>query len=56
MTDILSHAKFVLLQVLESGCIAIDATAGNGYDTVFLSRQVGIAGHVFAFDVQKDAI
>jgi len=34
-------------------CIAIDATCGNGHDTVFLA---GLAGHVYAFDVQQQAI
>lgn len=36
--------------------IAVDATAGNGYDTEFLARAVGPDGTVIAMDVQKDAI
>lgn len=36
--------------------MAIDATIGNGYDTLFLARQVGPTGHVYGFDVQKDAL
>ncbi len=36
--------------------MAIDATAGNGYDTLFLSEAVGDAGLVFAFDVQPAAL
>ncbi|WP_432734441.1 class I SAM-dependent methyltransferase [Maridesulfovibrio sp. FT414] len=55
-SNILSFAKCILSEVLEPGCIAVDATTGNGYDTVFLSRQVGINGHVFGFDIQEDAI
>ncbi|MFM8570944.1 MAG: tRNA (mnm(5)s(2)U34)-methyltransferase [Pirellula sp.] len=36
--------------------IAIDATAGNGFDTLFLAQRVGPLGHVYAFDLQADAI
>lgn len=35
---------------------AIDATAGNGHDTYFLAEAVGMAGKVFAVDVQEEAI
>ncbi len=42
--------------VLRTGDLAIDATAGNGHDTVFLAARVGPAGHVFAFDVQAEAL
>lgn len=34
----------------------IDATAGNGYDTVFLAGAVGAGGRVLAFDIQAEAI
>jgi tRNA A58 N-methylase Trm61 len=42
--------------VLRDGDVAIDATAGNGHDTVFLAKLVGEAGKVIAFDVQEQAI
>lgn len=42
--------------VLSPGDFAIDATAGNGHDTVFLSRSVAADGRVFSFDVQTAAI
>jgi len=42
--------------VLRSGDLAIDATAGNGHDTVFLAERVGDSGKVLAFDVQAEAI
>jgi methylase of polypeptide subunit release factors len=38
------------------GAIAIDATVGNGYDTLFLAHAVGPSGHVIGFDVQKAAL
>lgn len=42
--------------VLRPGDLAIDATAGNGHDTVFLAERVGELGKVLAFDVQAEAI
>ncbi|MDO9107195.1 MAG: class I SAM-dependent methyltransferase [Methylovulum sp.] len=41
---------------LRPGDIAIDATVGNGHDTVFLLGQVGASGHVYGFDRQLAAI
>lgn len=43
-------------QVLEAGDRAIDATMGNGYDTLRLCRLVGKKGKVYAFDVQSEAL
>lgn len=42
--------------VLQAGDQTIDATAGNGHDTVFLAERVGDSGKVLAFDVQAEAI
>ncbi|HCN27641.1 MAG TPA: rRNA methyltransferase [Verrucomicrobiales bacterium] len=41
---------------LRAGDLAVDATAGNGHDTLFLSHLVGPKGHVFALDVQAAAL
>ncbi len=41
---------------LAEGGIAVDATAGNGHDTLFLAHRVGSAGRVYAFDVQDTAL
>lgn len=41
---------------LRSGDVVIDATAGRGRDTLFLSELVGEEGHVYAFDIQQEAI
>jgi len=38
------------------GETVIDATAGNGYDTLFLAQCVGSQGKVFAIDIQQEAI
>lgn len=49
-----SHELFKL-QVKSEG-LYIDATMGNGYDTLFLCELAGESGKVLAFDVQKQAI
>jgi len=47
--------RFIRDQV-QPGDICIDATAGNGYDTLLLHQLVGEDGYVFAFDIQEEAI
>lgn len=34
----------------------VDATCGNGFDTLFLCKVAGLSGHVSAFDIQEQAI
>jgi hypothetical protein len=41
---------------LFDGALAVDATVGNGYDTLFLAHRVGSKGTVLGFDVQKAAL
>jgi SAM-dependent methyltransferase len=41
---------------LRPGDVVVDATAGNGHDTVFLAERVLPGGRVFAFDVQEEAV
>ena len=41
---------------VKEGDFCIDATAGNGNDTVFLCELVGDTGKVLAFDIQEQAI
>lgn len=38
------------------GARAVDATMGNGKDTLWLCRLVGETGRVYAFDVQPEAV
>jgi len=51
-----TQAQQRLSVILKPGCIAVDATAGNGHDTAFLARQAGPDGYVYAFDIQPQAI
>ncbi|MDW7673055.1 MAG: class I SAM-dependent methyltransferase [Bacillota bacterium] len=50
----ISH--FFLEEKLKEGDRAIDATCGNGNDTLFLAHLVGDSGLVFGFDIQEKAI
>ncbi|NLJ34568.1 MAG: class I SAM-dependent methyltransferase [Firmicutes bacterium] len=52
----LAFAQELIRGVLLPGEHAIDATAGNGHDTVFLSSLVGRKGLVWAFDIQEKAL
>ncbi|MEX2804446.1 class I SAM-dependent methyltransferase [Streptococcus sp. H31] len=47
----LSHE--FLAEVLDANSTALDATMGNGHDTVFLAR---LAKDVYAFDIQEEAV
>lgn len=49
-------AHAALAAVLADGARAIDATVGNGHDTLFLASRVGPGGRVIGFDVQPRAI
>lgn len=49
-------ASDVLTQVVREGDTVIDATLGNGHDTVFLATLVGKNGRVVGFDIQPDAV
>lgn len=46
---------FIRKHVQEGDC-CIDATAGNGNDTLLLCELVGESGKVFAFDIQEEAV
>jgi predicted methyltransferase len=49
-------AQDMLRGVIRPGDLVIDATAGNGHDTLFLAECVGPDGKVLAFDVQAKAL
>jgi len=50
----LSH--FYLRQRVRRGDLVLDATCGNGLDTLLLAQLVGEGGRVWAFDLQPRAI
>lgn len=50
------RAQQHLAGIIQAGSLVVDATVGNGFDTLFLAQQVGSSGHVWGFDVQADAL
>jgi hypothetical protein len=50
----LSH--LLLQSFVHPGDRVVDATCGNGHDTLLLARLAGPSGRVWAFDIQDDAI
>lgn len=48
--------QHLLAQFLCNGQKVIDATSGNGHDTLFLAKAVGSSGMVYAFDIQEQAL
>ncbi len=46
-------AHELLTEIVNPDDVVVDATMGNGYDTLFLT---GLSKHVFAFDVQEAAL
>ena len=49
-------AKNKVSTYLRNGGIAVDATMGNGFDTVFLASKLAKNGQVYAFDIQQKAL
>lgn len=52
-TEMMKH--FIGMELDDIRC-GVDATMGNGNDTLFLSRFAGDEGRVFAFDIQERAL
>ena len=52
----LHFSHTLLTEILQPGDHAIDATMGNGYDTLFMAELVGKTGHVYSFDIQPAAL
>lgn len=52
----IEFAHTLLIDSVNEGDTVIDATCGNGNDTLFLAKLTGESGHVYAFDIQQDAI
>lgn len=45
-----------MARAIRPGDTVVDATMGNGKDTLFLCELVGECGRVYAFDVQPEAV
>ncbi len=51
-----SITEYFINNFVSAGDTVIDATAGNGNDTLKLCQKTGENGKVFAFDIQKSAL
>ena len=60
MPFMLRSARFLAAEIMEKvlreGDSVIDATMGNGHDTLKLATLVGEHGHVTGFDIQPEAV
>jgi len=55
MVPVTTQAHRLIRQFVSPGDTVIDATAGNGHDTLFLAELTGANGTVYAIDVQANA-
>jgi predicted methyltransferase len=56
MYSVLDFAHHLTTRALRAGGAAVDATVGNGHDTLHLAEAVGPDGRVYGFDTQALAI
>lgn len=55
-TKITDTVQQIVKNYINEGDTVIDATVGNGNDTVFLAERIGDNGKVIGFDIQEIAI
>jgi hypothetical protein len=53
MRSIVDIAHHLIQPLFDQNDIMVDATMGNGYDTLFLAKH---AKHVYSFDIQQSAL
>jgi len=53
LTDMIHE---ILIPIIKPGDTIVDATVGNGFDSLFLAKAVGPLGKVIGFDIQEQAI
>lgn len=56
LNNAINVARLIIASKVKPGDTVVDATMGNGKDTIFLAEMVGEEGKVFAFDIQKEAL
>lgn len=56
LDGILPFARQLIEKAVSPGDCVIDATLGNGHDTLFLANLIGDSGMVYGFDIQEEAI
>lgn len=56
LPNALTYSHTLLSECVGPGDTVVDATVGNGHDTLFLANLVGPSGHVMGFDIQAAAL
>jgi predicted methyltransferase len=56
LVSVLSFAHQLVKAHVRPGDTVVDATAGNGVDTLFLAELTGKKGTVYGFDIQEQAL
>ena len=54
--NLIKTAHQLASEAVAAGDVVMDATVGNGHDTLFLTSLVGAGGQVIGFDIQQQAI
>jgi len=56
VSNVLNLVKQAILPALQEAKVIVDATAGNGNDTLFLATHTSRQSRVYAFDIQQAAL
>lgn len=56
MHNSLQYSHQLIKTKVQPGDLVIDATTGNGYDTLLLAQLVGSKGQVLSYDIQATAL
>lgn len=56
ISNAVNYVKENVRRKINQNSIVIDATLGNGHDTLFLRQQLNNQGFLYGFDIQKQAI
>ena len=56
VSNVLNLVKTAIEPALKNARIVVDATAGNGHDTLFLAERTTAEAKIYAFDIQETAL
>ena len=56
VSNVLNLVKTAIEPALKNARIVVDATAGNGHDTLFLAEHIADEAKIYAFDIQEAAL
>lgn len=56
INNTITITKEYITSYIKEGQYVLDATVGNGHDTLLMAKNVGESGRVYGFDIQRVAI